>query len=75
MTRKIDQPVTLFAQVEAAQHEKLRALAFQEKRSIAELVRDALEGYLKGRRAATVPKLAIREERIEAAPRRKAASR
>jgi len=56
---KLTAPVTLFAQIEAKQHEALRAIAFGERRSIADVVRAALGQYLAqrprrpvGRRAA-----------------------
>ena len=47
--RKLEAPVTLFAAVEARQHAALRELAFREKRSLADIVREALAGYLKAR--------------------------
>lgn len=47
--KKLESPVTLFAAVEAKQHEALRELAFREKRSIADLVREALAEYIKAR--------------------------
>ena len=43
---KLTEPVTLFAQIEAEQHEALRAIAFDERRSIADVVRAALGEYL-----------------------------
>jgi hypothetical protein len=47
---KLTAPVTLFAQIEATQHEALRAIAFDERRSIADVVRAALGQYLAQRR-------------------------
>ena len=47
--KKLESPVTLFAAVEAKQHEALRELAFREKRSLADLVREALSEYIKAR--------------------------
>ncbi len=47
--KKLESPVTLFAAVEAKQHEVLRELAFREKRSLADLVREALSEYIKAR--------------------------
>lgn len=44
--RKIESPVTLFAAIEREQHERLRTAAFEERRSMAELVREALDQYL-----------------------------
>jgi hypothetical protein len=43
---KLTAPVTLFAQIEAEQHEALRGIAFAERRSIADVVRAALREYL-----------------------------
>ncbi len=43
---KLTAPVTLFAQIEAEQHEALRSIAFAERRSLAEVVRQALAEYL-----------------------------
>lgn len=47
--RKLETPVTLFAAVEAKQHEALRELAFKEKRSLADLVREALDEFIRSR--------------------------
>lgn len=44
--RKLTAPVTLFAAIEAEQHEALRAIAFSERRSLADVVREALSAYL-----------------------------
>jgi hypothetical protein len=44
--RKLASPVTLFAAVEADQHEALRAIAFSERRSLADVVREALAAFL-----------------------------
>ena len=51
MTRmkKLEAPVTLFAAIEAEQHEALRLLAFQEHRSIADIVRQAIDDFLEAR--------------------------
>jgi hypothetical protein len=43
---KLTAPVTLFAQIEAEQHEALRSIAFAERRSIADVVREAIGQYL-----------------------------
>lgn len=45
--KKLEAPVTLFAAIEGKQHERLRELAFRSRRSLAELVREALEDYLR----------------------------
>ena len=44
--KKLMAPVTLFAAIEAEQHAALRAIAFAEHRSLAEVVREALTAYL-----------------------------
>ncbi len=52
--KKLEGPVTLFAAVESRQHEALREIAFKERRSLADVVREALDEFLKrraGRRA------------------------
>jgi hypothetical protein len=48
MTRmkKLEAPVTLFASIEAEQHELLRTIAFQEHRSIADVVRQAIDEFV-----------------------------
>lgn len=51
MTRmkKLETPVTLFAAIEAEQHEALRTIAFQEHRSIADIVRQAIDKLIERR--------------------------
>jgi hypothetical protein len=49
--RKLESPVTLFAAIEEKQHEALREIAFKERRSLADVVREALEKFLESRRA------------------------
>lgn len=44
--KKLVQPVTLFAAMEAEQHAALRAIAFSERRSLADVVREALTGFI-----------------------------
>jgi len=44
--KKLSEPVTLFAAIEAEQHEALRAIAFAERRSLADVVREALTGFI-----------------------------
>ncbi len=44
--RKLDSPVTLFAAIEREQHEALRSIAFSERRSLADVTRDALTQYI-----------------------------
>ena len=45
--KKLTAPVTLFAAIEAEQHEALRSIAFAERRSVADVVRQALHDFLK----------------------------
>jgi len=47
--KKIDSPVTLFAAIEASQHEALRAIAFEQRRSLADVVREAIDAFLASR--------------------------
>ncbi len=44
--KKLASPVTLFAAIEAEQHEALRAIAFSERRSLADVVREALSWFI-----------------------------
>ena len=44
--KKLSEPVTLFAAIEAEQHEALRTIAFSERRSLADVVREALNGFI-----------------------------
>ncbi len=44
--RKLASPVTLFAAIEAERHAALRAIAFAERRSLADVVREALDAFL-----------------------------
>ncbi len=43
--KKLEDPVTLFATIEVRQHEALRTIAFNERRSIADVVREAIEAF------------------------------
>ena len=40
--KKLEAPVTLFAAIESEDHEFLRTLAFRERRSLADIVREAI---------------------------------
>jgi hypothetical protein len=46
MPRKLNTPVTLFAAIETRQHEALREIAFHERRSLADVVRQALDEFI-----------------------------
>ena len=41
--KKFDSPITLFCSIDVEQHEALRVLAFKEKRSVADIVREAID--------------------------------
>jgi hypothetical protein len=44
--KKLEAPVTLFAAIEREQHDELRSIAFAERRSLADVVRQALAEFL-----------------------------
>lgn len=44
--RKLEAPVTLFAAIETEQHQALREIAFEQRRSIADIVREAISQYV-----------------------------
>jgi len=50
--RKLEAPVTLFAAIETTQHQALREIAFEQRRSIADVVREAISQYVAKRPAA-----------------------
>lgn len=51
--RKLESPVTLFAAIEAEQHEALRRIAFEKRQSLANVVREALAEYINKREKTT----------------------
>lgn len=48
--KKLENPIVLFASIEARQHESLRQVAFADRRSIADVVREAIDKYLEERK-------------------------
>ena len=44
--KKLEAPVTLFAAIESKQHEALRLIAFRERPSLADVVREALSDFI-----------------------------
>jgi hypothetical protein len=44
--KKLEAPVTLFAAIETEQHQALREIAFEQRRSIADVVREAISQYV-----------------------------
>ena len=59
--KKLEAPVTLFAAIEAKQHEALREIAFEQRRSIADLVREAITKFIESR-----PRRQTRRRLVEA---------
>lgn len=55
--KKLEAPVTLFAAIEARQHEALRIIAFSERRSLADVVREAIDGFIEKHPRAAQPAL------------------
>ena len=51
--KKREGPVTLFAAIETKQHQALREIAFKERRSIADVVQEAISQYVARRPAKT----------------------
>ncbi|GEM_PF-4255570 len=47
--KKLEAPITLVAIIEEAQHEALRRIAFAERRSLADVVREAIDTLLEER--------------------------
>ena len=70
--RKLEAPITLFATIESRQHEALRTLAFTERRSIADVVREAIDAHISRSRTGQAHR---RGERASAGRRKVAASR
>ena len=58
--KKLSTPVTLFAAIEAEQHQALREIAFAERRSLADVVREALTGFISQHSARRRPAAAKR---------------
>lgn len=53
-TRKLGTRVVLFIGIEEAQHKALRFIAYKEKRSLADVGREAIDKYIK-EKAKTYP--------------------
>lgn len=49
--KKLEASVTLFAAIKTAQHQTLREIAFAERRSLADVVREAISHYIAKRPA------------------------
>lgn len=53
--KKLESPVTLFAAIEEKQHTALREIAFKERRSLADVVRESLDAFLQAREKSARP--------------------
>ncbi len=51
--KKLEAPVTLFAAIETKQHQALREIAYEQQRSIADVVREAIGKYVAKRPSRT----------------------
>lgn len=69
--KKLQEPITLFATIEARQHEALRTIAFNEHRSIADVVREAIDEHVKNRQneRKNLSAVVVSERKVEAASR------
>lgn len=66
---KLTSPVSVLTMIESAQHEALRLIAFNERRSVAELVREGIVEVIKKHAKSCRPaKLhVVKEERVRTA--------
>ncbi len=65
--RKLGEPVTLFAAIEREQYDFLRTIAFREHRSLADVVREAIDTFIqKQPKKRAEVRLATRPEKREA---------
>lgn len=62
--KKLETPVTLFAAIEAEQHEALRTIAFREHRSLADVVRQAIAEFIERQPARSKRVLAKRQVEV-----------
>ncbi len=60
--KKTEERVTLFAAILKKQHEALRTIAFHERKSLAEITREAIEFYLKNKIKKSPKKTKVTEE-------------
>lgn len=75
MNKKLEAPITLVAVIEARQHEGLRVIAFQERRSLADVVREAIDRLIaaKGAKKLKLPRVGVVETMVVRKERRTAA--
>ena len=62
--KKLEAAVTLFAAIEAEQHEALRTIAFTEHRSLADVVRQAMAEFIARQPAASKRVLVKRQAEV-----------
>ena len=62
--KKLEAAVTLFAAIEAEQHEALRTIAFAGRRSLADVVRQAIAEFLARQPAASKRELVKRQAEV-----------
>lgn len=62
--KKLEAAVTLFAAIEAEQHEALRTIAFTEHRSLADVVRQAIAEFIVRQPAASKRALVKRHAEV-----------
>lgn len=66
--KKLEAAVTLFAAIEATQHEALRTIAFVERRSLADVVRQAIAEFIARQPAVSKRAILKRHGRARARP-------
>ena len=65
--KKLGSPVTLFATIEQEQYQFLRTIAFKERRSLADVVREAIDLFIQKQPKGRVDaRFVIRREKREA---------
>ena len=66
---KLRAPVSVLTMIESEQHEALRLIAFNERRSVADLVREGIAEVLKKHSKSRRPARAhiVKEDRVRAA--------
>ena len=69
---KLSSPVSVLTMIESEQHEALRLIAFNERRSVAELVREGIAEVIKkhAKSRKSVKVHVVKEERVRKTARR-----
>ena len=73
--KKLEAPITLVAAIEAHQHEGLRLIAFHERRSLADVVREAIDRIIaeKGAKKLKMPRMEAIETMVVRKEKRRTA--